>query len=437
VRSVRWSSVLLFTLAAPLAAKSVYIPFAGQAQMGGLAAEVRVAITNVGSGPATIERLFLPTNTDGTQRAAEPLSQEVAAGQTVVLVQPAGQTGLLEISGPDAVVYRAYLAVVGDPTDTLPLPVIDAGNSYAAGESLDLQAMPRDPARPTALTLVNLGHAAAVCSAAILDQAGAEVAPPATLGLAALSHRLFPNVLATLGGGGDVRVRFDCDQPHFAYALLGGGQSERLALVLPAQRANFGIEAGSGGPAACPAGATCFDRLGVVHAPTPANPVRRFVIPVPSGTYRRIRLRLDVRHGGWSAARPDGRHSLFWLVNTKNLNMYGNGDLYGPSASYLDLQHGVGLVHEDKIHLVQPLVAQPGATYHLDYVYDVGARFVELVVTRAGAQVARVRGVPNVSQIGVAAGDQILLDIGFDGSNPFEPPTFGWTYSNLEVDFER
>jgi hypothetical protein len=199
----------------------------------------------------------------------------------------------------------------------------------------------------------------------------------------------------------------------------------------------LGIDPDEPGPSDCPAGASCFDLAGVVHTSSPANPVRRILIPVPPGSYRRVHLRLDIKHGGWDANHRDGRHPLFWLVSNKNLNMYGNGDFYGPNANYLDLQHGIGLVHEDKIHLIQSFAAQPGATYHFDYVYDVDARFVELVVTQGGAQAARVRGVPNVNQIAITAGDQTILDLGYDAIDPLAPKTNGWVFTNLEVDFEK
>ena len=50
-------------------------------------------------------------------------------------------------------------------------------------------------------------------------------------------------------------------------------------------------------------------------------------------------------------------------------------------------------------------------------------------------QVARLRGVPNVNQISIGAGDEIILDLGFDGSNPVEPATYNWIYQNIELDF--
>jgi hypothetical protein len=424
-------SALSFALATPLAATTVYIPLTGQSFVGSLPLEVRVVISNHGATAATFKHVFLPPGTDGTLRSAPAPSQEVAAGQTIVLTRPASQVGLFELSGPDALAYSAQLAVVGDSASFLALPVISAKNVYPAGDSIDLLSLPRGGATPTDLTLVNTGFSAAACSATIYGADGG------ALSLAPLSQQQYDNVLANLTGAGDVRIKLSCDQPFFASALVGGQPAaERLSLVTPGKRAIFGISHSAGGPTQCPAGASCFDRAGVVHVPTPALPVKRLSFPVPPGTYRRVHLRIDVKHGGWAAGKPNGRHHLFWLVKNKNLDMIANGDFYGPNANYLDLQHGVGLVHEAKIHLVQqPFVAQPGATYHFDYVYDMGARFLELVVTQGGAQVARLRGVPNVTQIGVAAGDEIILDLGFDGSTPGEPPTYNWIYQNIELDF--
>jgi len=430
-------SALSFALATPLAAKTVYIPLTGQSFAGNLPLEVRVVVSNHGAAAATVKHVLLAPGTDGTLRSALPPSQEVAAGQTIVLTRPASQVGLFELSGPDELAYSAQLSVVGDSTNFLALPVISAKNVYPAGDSVDLLSLPRGGAPPTDLTLVNTGFSAAACSATIYGADGGAIGPSAQISLAALSQQQYDNVLSNLTGAGNVRIKLSCDQPFFASALVGGQPAGgRLSLVIPGKRALFGISHNAGGPAQCPAGASCFDRAGVVHVPTPAQPVKRLSFPVPPGTYRRVHLRIEVKHGGWAAGKANGRHHLFWLVKNKNIDMIANGDLYGPNANYLDLQHGVGLVHEAKIHLVQqPFVAQPGATYRFDYVYDMGGRFLELVVTQSGAQVARLRGVPNVNQISVGAGDEIILDLGFDGSNPVEPATYNWIYQNIELDF--
>jgi hypothetical protein len=437
LRFVCCLSALSLALAPALGAKTVYIPLTGQDFVGSLPLEVRVVVSNHGTTPATLKHLFLAVGTDGTLRSAPAPSQEVAAGQTIVLTRPASQVGLFELSGPDALAYSAQLAVVGDSASFLALPVLSAKNVYPANDSVDLLGLPRGAAQPTDLTLVNIGFSAATCSASIHGADGGAIGSTAKLALAPLSQQQHDDVLADLTGTGDVRIKISCDQPFFASALVGGQPAaERLSLFTPGKRAIFGISHGAGAPVQCPAGASCFDRPGVVHVPSPAVPVKRLTFPVPAGSYRRLHLRIDVKHGGWASSQPNGRHNLFWLVKNRNLFMYGNGDLYGPSANYLDIQHGVDLVHEAKVHLVQqPFVAQPGATYHFDYVYDAGARFLELVVTQGGAQVARLRGVPNVSQINVAAGDEIILDLGFDGSNPAEPPTYNWLYQNIELDF--
>jgi hypothetical protein len=435
VRFVRCWSVLLLLLAAPAASTSVYIPLGGQTVVANLPVEVRVSLTNRGTAAATAKILFLAAGTDGTQRSAPPQSQPVGPGQTLVLTRPAGTIGMLEISGPDDLLVSAHLATVADPTERLPLPVVDGDAAFAPGETLHLQGLPQDPSRPVSLSLLNLGHAAAKCTATILGADGVALAPSTTISLASLSQRHFAGVVPTLVEGEEVRLQVSCDQLFYAHALVGRPDSPRLSSIAPAHSARSSLDPDAPGPAGCPPGGTCFDQLGVVHTPTPANPVKRLVFPVPSGSYRRVLMRLDVKHGGWAPGEANGRHNLFWLVRGRNLNMIGSADFYGPNANYLDLQHGMGVVHEDKVHLIQNLLAKPGATYHFDYVYDVGGRFLELVVTQASAQVARLRGVPNVSQLQIAASDQILLDLGFDGSVAGEPPTYNWIYSNLEIDF--
>ena len=94
-------SALSFALATPLAAKTVYIPLTGQSFAGNLPLEVRVVISNHGAVPATVKHVLLAPGTDGTLRSALPPSQDVAAGQTIVLTRPASEVGLFELSGPD------------------------------------------------------------------------------------------------------------------------------------------------------------------------------------------------------------------------------------------------------------------------------------------------------------------------------------------------
>ena len=432
-------SALVLALVSPLAAKTVYIPLTGQQLVGTTPLEVRVVISNHGTTPASVKHFFVAAGADGTERSGTAPSVDVAAGQTIVLTRPAADRGLFELSGPDELAYAAHLAAVGEPSRFLALPVITAriglsrgGHPLSPGPAARRRAADRCGAGEHGLLRGGVRHRDPRRRwrrgrlAGHPEQAAAAQQPPdrQRARLAADRRRACASRSPATSPS--------TPSPWWAASRGASGS----AWYAPGRRANFGISHEPEGPAGCPAGATCFDRAGLVHKPTPVAPVKRLSIPVPPGSYRRIHLRMDVKHGGWASGKANGRHHLFWLVRNKNLDMIANGDFYGPNANYLDLQHGIGLVHEAKIHLVKEnFMAQPGATYHFDYVYDVGARFLELVVTQGGAQVARLRGVPNVTEFVVGSSDEIILDLGFDGSNPAEPPTYNWQYQNIEVDF--
>ena len=80
-----------------------------------------------------------------------------------------------------------------------------------------------------------------------------------------------------------------------------------------------------------------------------------------------------------------------------------------------------------------PINAQEGHTYHLEYTYDTRQNFLKLDVRENGTVLATINGTPNTNVIGFATGDLGIIDIGFDGSNPAEVPTYGWEYKNIEI----
>ena len=185
----------------------------------------------------------------------------------------------------------------------------------------------------------------------------------------------------------------------------------------------------------CTPGAACFTRPGSFFTPTPEEPVRRIVMAVPPGSYRRIHLRMDVVHGGWLHP-ASGLHNVFWLARGGNRDLIGYVNLLGPGRDRILMRHGVGLVQEEKPKVEKPFVARPGETYTFDYVYDMAQGSVELTVWNRGERLATVTAVPNVSRLVVGEKDRFFLDISFPpGESPREPTTFGWEYQNLFLEY--
>ena len=155
------------------------------------------------------------------------------------------------------------------------------------------------------------------------------------------------------------------------------------------------------------------------------------------GTYTKIHMTMDVFVSGWWPTNPSGLHMLFWLVKDKNINMFGYGTFRGPDSNQAILRHGIGLTHPQKIKVVQPFTAVPGKTYHLDYLYDTSTAVAELAISDNGTVVQRLTSSPNVGNFAFKAGEKIVIDMGFPGTNPDEAPTFGWTYRDLHVELSK
>lgn len=178
-----------------------------------------------------------------------------------------------------------------------------------------------------------------------------------------------------------------------------------------------------------------FELPGTFFVPTEAVPVRRVEIPVPTGvSYSRATVDMDLTLGEWQP--PAGSsHNVFWFARERNRNLFGYSFLTAPPNPGVIMRHGVGQIQQAKVREGANFAFRERETYHFSYTYNTAEDFVLLVVSQNGNPVATVRSVPDTDQINV--GDQrFLLDFGFEGINPNEPPTLGWEYKNLEVTFE-
>jgi hypothetical protein len=426
----------------PFAAGSVYVPLPGN-PVDGVDWDAQVVLTNRGLVDRSVNSVVLALASDGTKRGAG-LSTTVPGGKTQLLEVPDSAAGLLELAGGPQFTYTARLVRNGE-ADALgvALPIITSDNAFAAGERLFLHGWLKTADKATDLSVVNLGHAAATCAVRYFDVDGTPVAPAATIGLPPLSHRLFSDVLQLLGLSllSDVRADVTCDQAFYAFSLVRDNLSGELAVIEPAAAGENGLPdvGGGGGPSPAPSCAnnpTCYQLAGVVHVPTKANMVRRVTFNPPVGTYEQIHLQMDVTVGPWGKP-SDGLHNIFWLARDRNKDLFGYVNLKGPGDNAILFRHGIGQAQGDKARLLKAFAAQVGSTYHFDYVYDTRAQSITLIVSRAGQELARVTDEPDVNHVHVDPGQVFHIDLGFNGENPNEPPTIGWTYSNIVLAFSK
>ena len=444
------SSCLLAILGAAGTAHAgiVYVPLPGQATVGSTTYEVQVSIVNTAGQTATVNQTLLSSDTDGTQRTGvSAIPQLVLPAQTVV-VRPGGAfKGMLELSGAATFRYSARLVPAGTAGPGIDLPLITSSSATKANGTLSVQGLISDSVRTTDLGLVNLGSSAAQCAVALVRADGSTLGASATISLQALSHRYFGNIFAGLvdaNGLSAARAQVSCTQDFYAYGVIKNSDTGDVAFAEPAATGDstLGTPGSTPPPSGGGCGSTgvvCFDANGIVHQPSPVNPVGRITFAIPQATYTRFKMSMDITVGPWYAPDPAGKALIYWFVIDKNLDMPGM--LYfrgpGPGGSTALVRHGMGLTHPQKGKIVKPFQAQVGHTYHCENDYDMGRGVYTVTITDKGTgQVQAVlTDVPNVHLYASRPGQRFIIDMGFhENAVPDEVPSYNWVYQNIHIE---
>ncbi|HEX4966113.1 MAG TPA: hypothetical protein VF173_35210 [Thermoanaerobaculia bacterium] len=428
-------------------AGNVYVPLPGQAVVGSTTYEVQVSVVNTSSQTATVNQLLLGSDTDGTQRAGlATIPLAVSPAQTLVVKPGASFNGLLELAGGADFRYAARLVSVSPSGLGVDLPLITSATVTKANGKLSVQGLVSAGTRTTDFALVNLGSSAAQCTVNLARSDGSTLGAAATVALKALSHRYFANVLAGLvdaNGVTDARAQVSCNQDFYAYGVLENSATGEAVLVQPAAAGDSALgtpstpDPGTGGCGS--PGVSCFDATGIVHQPSPSNPVTRVSFPITPATYNRFKMSMDITVGPWYSLDPEGKALIYWFVIDRNFDMPGM--LYfrgpGPGGGVALVRHGIGLTHPQKGKIQTKFQAQIGHTYHCENDYNMGAGTYTVTITDKGSgQVAAVlRDVPNVHLYTAKAGQKFLIDMGFrEGAVPDEVPSYGWVYQNIHIE---
>ncbi|HSS76141.1 MAG TPA: hypothetical protein VLV54_05285 [Thermoanaerobaculia bacterium] len=264
----------------------------------------------------------------------------------------------------------------------------------------------------------------------------------------ALSHRYFANIFAGLidaSGLSSARVQVSCSQDFYAYSVIENGNTGEIALSEPAARGDSTL----GTPGTTPpppsgggcgsTGVVCFDATGLVHQPSPANPVGRVTFAFPQAIYTRFKMSLDIKVGPWYAPDPQGKALIYWFVIDKNLDMPGM--LYfrgpGPGGGVALVRHGIGLTHPQKGKIQKSFQAEVGHTYHCENDYDMGRGVYTVTITdkTTGQVKAVLTDVPNVHLYASRPGQHFIIDMGFhENAVPDEVPSYNWLYQNIHIE---
>ncbi len=449
-------ALLLAASAVPAFAGTVYVPILADNGVDDTEYLTRVWLTNEGNAPLTVETLFLPNNTDGTEGREEGqknvTTTTVPAGQTKVM--GLGQrSGLLEIStegeGADKLAVSAEVRIPGQEAAEAifsSVPVLSSDTVAEAGDVLTLQGLRRTGGGVASnISMVNLGHEGAQCSVKVFRPGGSQIAGTALLSFKPLTQVQYPDALAILGETQvqDVHARISCDQPFFAYLTKHAQGTGDVLVVQPSETgASTLFPPGQDTPSV--PGAVLFTRRGTFHTPTPGNPTKIFNIAVPGDKdFGNVIVDFDFFHGGWYGADPDENHSLFWLHRGAccwpkwkgNITSFANA--FGPGKNQVKMISNMNLSGFNKSKGQTNVSLQQGRTYHLHFEYNTNTGVSFLEITDGGNRVAYVTMSTTVSRLRPDSSAAWMIYFGHEnaaGHGP-ERPTYGWKYQDLRVEF--
>lgn len=453
-------ALLGFSVASSVqAANTVYFPVEAPSGI----SETWIYATNNSNTLQAVTTRFIPIFRDGTEGAGEGDTVHVAGGRTRVITDAVapGSIGLLEVTSPGDVNVSARLTEVGAGEDDVPAGVVPTISSLTAAEGGDFQDLLGFQRLVSGrvvsdVRLINLSSEANGCQAQVFRGNGESPWGTVLLGeLTPLTMVPFDDFLDALQElqGNNVRVRFECEGPFYAYGVIRERAGGPLTFVEPSTPiAQAGLlapgdepDGGGSGASACVDSDFCFERKGVFHTARRGDADEDLRMPVPPGDYRKLHVNVDVFNGGPPNLRTGGysEQLVFWLAVTNHYNLYGFVRLRNPGPGFeLSNTHGVRIPFEGKLKQTTGMNWPFGKTYNFDYVYDAANRSITLTVRNAqGNVVSRIQSSTNVSRVTMpsASHETFHLVFGYNEGrhNKHEYSSYGWKYSNLSVGFYR
>lgn len=436
--------LLLLTMAAtPILAGTVYVPLVIDQEQNGNLIQTQIRVTNNGPDISSFTYLVLPSLTDGTDRPDDAGIEVLLQPHTTFLLQDLvtpNASAMVEITAdPDISVTSRIISFAEDGTARLgaEAPVVTSDNVSQATEDAYLQGWNR--IQGTELTdfhIINLGQTDAVCFAWLYGAGGNLLVNGAEFGSVPLSQRSIADVLGLIGltTTEDVSAIFNCNQPFYPFATTVNQLTGEVLFISPSGSGRSALQApGMTEPPVD--GATLFERPGVFHRPTVGNETERFDIAFPGNPrFKRILLEMDFTHGGWGTPSSNN-HGIVWLNRGDRWrsNLFGYINAFGPGRNELKLSLNAGLPAGAIVTESAGVVLQPGTTYHVRYDYNTNTNRVTLTLSVGGTPVASLTEFPTVNNINTVDNNWFLVFGHERGAVGPEVPTYGWSYSNLRV----
>lgn len=235
------STACIASLGAPLAAGELIIPLTAGVAADGTAYATRVWVTNTGTVERRWTSAFVAVGSDGTKVPGRSIT--IAPGATVLATNlaPAGQGGLLFVSGAPQLLTTARQEAVGKSGALRAAsagPLVTGHELTAARGSLHLHGLShKQGGLITDLSLVNASRQSMQCTVDAFRDNGSRIGTSIRVTVLPLSARIFEKALASFGATSIDEARFavSCDQPFYAYARVYKPGSGELNVVTPSQ----------------------------------------------------------------------------------------------------------------------------------------------------------------------------------------------------------
>ena len=427
----------------PVWAGTVYIPVVRSGNGNTHATEVYVS--NSATAARNFSTAFVKADSDGTVRSGTPGQTAVTAGGALRIASgaPAGDFGLLEVDAATELGISARLqstAAAGGVATTR-VPVISSANAFAAGKLANVLGLERQTGvNSTDLFVVNLGKAIASCEVKLFRADGTQVVPTATVQVAPLSMRPFPDVFGLIGQTQivDARAQVSCNQIFYPLAALVDEGGTKMSFVNPSAAGTSTLTSSNEEVSRpLPAGTKLlFESPGLLLTPSKEQEIRIMNIPVPKGLdLKKMVIEMDFTVGPWNPRENDGPHAILWLHRgAYRSHTIANVNVHGPSKNKIRMNQNIDLPGlEDRIGQ-QGAIYEVGKTYHFTYTYDAEHDVINCLVTE-GTRVVNNLNFPGTARRGNLAipPTGMVVTFGHMSGLHYEVTSYGWKYSNFRI----
>jgi hypothetical protein len=422
-------------LAAPMRAKTVYVPVVEPVNANGGALATQLWISNFGP-----EQLPYSTNllrADGAAAETKSIGATVPADRAVYLdkVAAEGETGLLAVDAAEDLLVNAWVqSGHGKQVFYAGLPVISADNQIAAGASTYLNGVGRLGSRDTTqVSLINLGPTAAQCQVDVVDGDGAFLRSAGSVEVPALSMKKYEDAFG-LRGAAAASAKVSCDQPFYALAATLDSKTAQVSIVNPSDAA----EKASKPPATTIPNPLIFDQTGLFHTATKDNPKKILRIPVPAAfDAKKVFAEFDIVAGPWNPRLKKGAHNLIFFHRGRfRSNTLANINAFGPNNNKVKDAQNIDLPPRYNTQVQLGYLFQQGQSYHISMLYNAALKNVDFGVFQNGQLVKGGHFSATAShQILTIPGTGLVAEFGnYNNQGLPEVSSLGWKFANFHVE---